>query len=1280
MNFFSRREMRVKTSMRNACQVGWKSLSKAALLSFFALLLSLTAVKAFGQASTGSITGQVMDGSRGLIADATVTIRNTENNAEVVLRTDSSGLYTASSLQPGTYSVSIAKKGFATTLIENVAVNIAATATVDSTLKVGEVTATVTVQAQEQLIDRSSSTTSVDVPMEVSENLPLPERSAMEAVMLSPGVQGDPQYNMGVQSENPGIFTQPTTPGGSLAVGGGRPGSALQLVDGVDLSMVGYPRVGITFSGDDLQQITVQSNGVPAKFGRAGGGVINQASRGGSLVYHGIAKWRHMDPFFEATTYGQGTLNVSTPSGTIAVPVTQNVHQNLFTGLLSGPVPFGFLKMNKNTFFLASYEPLRGGSKIFSRSRVPTPAELSGDFSNSYTLLNASILSTSGYAAAVAAPRVGGLTYQFPLNAQGFPNGAKYSSSAQYVPIANYNLSAQLAQNAFAKYVLSQFPKPGSQGQGTAYLSYFYPDASYASDGNNAQAARGVVNTDNRYNVRIDQNLGASDHAFFRFTSVPVRGVRYTFLGPESVLANQPLSDVASLNALLDYTHVFHGSALNDVHYSYMQMNYQVQPAPGSVTQDFGAKYGLTPSQVGVGFPLLAIDTGSYGSSTGGNDGGVSNNKVFHVGDDFSFVVRSHSISLGGEWRALQLDRLPNAGIYGGNYNFSAGTTNNGSAGGNATASFILGSINTLTLAAPQKFYYRYKYVGAYLMDSWRVNSKLTLNYGLRYSLEFPRTEKYGLQGSFLPNITGTLNGVAATGGFAFSGQNGLPTTLYPVNYKGFEPRVGFAYAATPAVVVRGSFGLIHAPMTGVTNSNIPALTPSSLTIGGASGGTNPANWVNYITNPVALPSTGVPGVLTGPSPFFSYGTGLLPWVSQANSVPYTESWSVGVQYQYSKRGVLMAAYSGNQAHHLFSPLTDTNILPLSTILSEIQSGFNFSATTTTSIYGTAVPKGNANINLVPYPQFSNNTVDAAYVRESSSSYNGLFLNGVQRLPGGVTLISSFTWAKSMDDGSSGSLDGIATDIFGFSYPQSPFTRAGERSYSTYDIPTHVTAAYSWDLPFGKKARFNLHNAVLNGVFGGLHTSGIFNAQSGYPAWATLGTVGYFFSTATTAGSKYGSNGNAIATGSGHYNLRPNIVPGVPLVQANWRKDPYNLTGAGGYLNPAAFTVPGSPGNPQFGNAPRTLGVRSPHTIYFDMSAKKDIPLKGEKLRMTVAADAINVFNHTNFFLNPNSNHNISSSLNSTTGAYVANPNFGILSSANNNPGRSFALSATVQF
>jgi hypothetical protein len=239
--------------------------------------------------------------------------------------------------------VTVDKSGFKQVVVNSVQVNIASMTKVDVVLPIGGVTETVSVEASDQLLNIENPTLTTVVPNHIVSSLPFPQQGSLEVATLVPGVQGDPQYDMGVQSEDPSVYTQPTTTGGSLAIGGGRPGSTEQLVDGFDVTMIGYARAGITFSANSINQVTVQSDGLSAQYGRTGGGIINQSTASGTSQYHGIVSYRHYDPFFEAATYGQGGLR-------------QDAHQNIFSGAVGGPLPLPHIK---NTFFFASYEPLR---------------------------------------------------------------------------------------------------------------------------------------------------------------------------------------------------------------------------------------------------------------------------------------------------------------------------------------------------------------------------------------------------------------------------------------------------------------------------------------------------------------------------------------------------------------------------------------------------------------------------------------------------------------------------------------------------------------------------------------------------------------------------------------------------------------------------------------------------------------------------------------------------------------------------------------------------------
>ena len=248
-------------------------------------------------------------------------------------------------------------------------------------------------------------------------------------------------------------------------------------------------------------------------------------------------------------------------------------------------------------------------------------------------------------------------------------------------------------------------------------------------------------------------------------------------------------------------------------------------------------------------------------------------NASYGFGDDFSIQRGSHNIKFGVNYRAMEANLHSFTNYYGGGWSGSTGTeageldtatgqpctqtytpTTCASESGSVLAGYILGEIGGYSVYAPHAFYYRWKYGAAYFQDNWRASSKLTLNLGIRWQVETPRMEKYNYQGSFIPTGTGTLNGVATTGGFAYSGTNGLPETLWAVNYKEFEPRIGFAYQPARFMTVRGAYTLVHAPLTGLGTNIVPNLSgASSASVGSNGFGGNNDNWyVNLINNPIS--------------------------------------------------------------------------------------------------------------------------------------------------------------------------------------------------------------------------------------------------------------------------------------------------------------------------------------------------------------------------------------------------------------------------------------------
>lgn len=268
-----------------------------------------------------------------------------------------------------------------------------------------------------------------------------------------------------------------------------------------------------------------------------------------------------------------------------------------------------------------------------------------------------------------------------------------------------------------------------------------------------------------------------------------------------------------------------------------------------------------------------------------------------------------------------------------------------------------------------------------------------------------------------------------------------------------------------------------------------------------------------------------------------------------------------------------------------------------------------------------------------------------------------------RRLTHGLMLMGNFSWSKSMDDASSGQTDTNVIDIWGPDRPQYFGNSSLERSVSTFDVPQKFSVAASYELPFQKLAPAN---QLTSELLGGWLVSGFETWQRGFPLYVTLGNSGYFF---TSAG------GTVLPP---DLVIRPNIIPGVPLINPNWRNDPLDLSPGDGYLNPAAFAVPGSPGNPQLGDAPRTLPyARNPNTNFFDASLRKRFTIR-ERVTLELRGDAINVLNHANFFMGGSGTSVGPHAIYTTANTFVESATFGQLSALT--PGRVLRVGVRAQF
>lgn len=1198
-------------------------------LSFILAVVLLT-YPSIGLAQSGqaSLNGQVRDDQGAVVPDALVSVRSNETSVLVTSRSNNQGSFTIRPLNPGTYTLTVERQGFRTEVLKDITLGAAQDVSVTPTLKIGSTSESVTVSSDGLQTTTTVSEVSTTVDHAIFQELPYPERSSLGAVLLVPGVTGDPSSPGGVSSENAPITTGPITPGASLSIGGAPPGTSSIIVDGSDITQASYARAGINLSGQIVQETTVLTSGMSAKYGRTGGGVIVQASKAGTSAYHGSVTWRHTDPFFNAFPLGSNAANAQ--------------HENFYGFFIGGPVRIPKIYNGRDkSFFFVGIEPARIQNALSFRGNFSTPDELAGRMHNSLVLLNQTVLKNQGYAAALAAPRVGGIYYSSTVDANGFPNGAQNSATPRQVtgPSGVDDISPQLAKNPFAQYVVSQLPTPQNPGP---YVKFDDAKGSYQSDGTNAVYKRGVNNIDNRWSVRFDHQFNNSNQIFVRYSDAPLSGPRYFALAATNPLNQVPTDVTASHDLAIGFTHVFSPTLIATGRYSFLRVNQKRTPPASALTQDFAAKYGLTPATAGRGFPTLgAIGGGVLQLASSSPYTDVDEN--FIGGGDFSWNHGDHLFQFGAEVRWIQSNQYDFSNLYGGRYAFAQSLTSStgtsSGVGGSSLASFMLGQISSYT-TTPQQVpgYYRWRYNAAYFQDDWRITPKLTLNLGMRYEVETPRKEKYNNQAVILLNQNvqyGT--GYSSNAAFCFSGACGLSRTLWPTNWKGFEPRVGFSFAATPHFTARMAYGVMRLPLTGYENLPDPNLNVAGQSVTSTSGGTDPTRMTNYITNSVG-PLTSAYTDLNGARGPIATAQGFSPvYVQQIDSVPYTQNYNLTLQYEVKGNTLLQATYQGLKGTHLIGAFTGSvNVPSVATLVSAVQSGAYLSRSAPNP-YGIkqngAVVAETGLQALNPYQNFFNQNIPEIYPRRGTNQYHSLYLSVTERLGRNFSLIGSYTWAKSMDnvpDTNAGNQGN-----FGSSVPQDPSNSFGEWAVSSYDQPSRLRVGYQAGLPFGKNQRFYSSHGWLNALMGNISTSGLATVASGFPNYVTLGSTGYFTSfTPKGTGGCTATNycaSSALPTG---YVLRPDIVPGVPLINPKWKDNPFGQNGGSftPYLNPAAFAVPGSLNNPRLGNAPRTLtGARTPREFLFDARVKKGFAIR-ERYVLNLTATFNNAFNHPAYF------------------------------------------------
>jgi hypothetical protein len=623
--------------------------------------------------------------------------------------------------------------------------------------------------------------------------------------------------------------------------------------------------------------------------------------------------------------------------------------------------------------------------------------------------------------------------------------------------------------------------------------------------------------------------------------------------------------------------------------------------------------------------------------------------------NDARLTVTPFFAASGGRWQF----RVVNS-----SNNRSTGITN----GGNEFASLLIGVPNAVDVRPLLLDYdYRWKSGAVFVQNDWKVRPNLTINLGLRYSLQYPRLEKNNLQGVFRPDLaqpfaltdaqrrtlaTSLGVGVAATAPvpgivptsvlvppFAFSGIGGRSRYITPVDYMGFEPRLGFAWSPKMkilgldlekrSVVIRGGYGISHAPLTGNNRSPNPDfggfVTPSTLATS-STGTADPTLPIRLSGNPPLQGTSGTLDSILGTDAnglvfLNSLGIGAFAVDPSKDSgkVPYSSNWNLSVEFEPFRNTVVEVAYVGNKGTHLFLPLININPRNVDFITSLESQGIDATNASVAdplgrrNLQGSVITISRASV-LSTYLGFD--PLNSYFDPRATSIRHAGYIDVRRRVGRGLTFTANYTYGKGIDTASDASPDtrvlstGQARGQVSLGAPLN-----SDRSISTFDIKNNFSSTFIWDVPIGRKRSF-LTDApkVVDAILGSWTMSGVFRMPGGTP----------FLPFITDPNKLGGVLFNRV--------VRPDIVPGVPLRNPLWTRDCPVGNGCEPYINPAAFM---RPVKGTLGNAPRSLDIRPPRQEFFDFSLSKDFPWpfanKEGKRRINFRVDFINAFNHPNF-------------------------------------------------
>ena len=1094
---------------------------------------------------TATVRGVVTDSSGASVPGARVTVTEAERNVPHTGVSDNDGRYFIPALPPGSYTLSAEAQGFKKHTRNTFQLLVQQQATFDITLDIGEITTSVSIEAVTPLLNTTIATLGQVIENRYMLALPNIGRSALLNLNLTAGVTGAN-----------GTVTPTNT---NFVANGTRNSTSDVLVDGAIVNTTeqntGATDLKYAPSVDAVQEFKMQTNFFAAEYAQSGGAIVNMVTKSGTNEFHGTGYYFLRDSSMNANSWSANRAGSPNPY----------YHRNQLGGVIGGPI-----KKNR-TFFFATYEYTHSSSPSSQTATLPTMDQRNGDFSKTFFSDGRPITIYNPFDTTT----VNGVVKRNP-----FPGN-----------IIPKNLIDPVALKA-----LSFYPTPNQDPNPTTHVNNWF------------QQAIGESTTKPQFDVKVDHS----------FTDRLRIMTRYSMNRSDGNPAN--LYGAASPN--LSVADPYNGPSFTRTQSATGNMTWLQNPNT-IWTASYGfiySNFGRNPFQSNFDLTSLGLPKYMYDNSTahvfpmfsaaGYSDMGTQGwwimdrqEGVHQYSGSMTKTMGGHNIKAGAEFRHNFLD-YAQPGYPSGHFTFNAQTTsqdlNTGnSLQGNGFASMLLGWGNGSDFHIDPKAFSRAGYWGFFFQDDWKISRKLTLNLGLRYEFEDPRTEVLDRYSYWDLNAKSPISvpGYNLKGVMKFVG--GDTRSPFDRDMNNFAPRLGFAYALNNKTSVRAGAGIYYllsrATVSGHTGAafNTNANVPWSLD----SGATRNASLSDPYPQGILTP----PGSALGDSTFLGLGVGT---ITRQNRNPEMYSWNVSVQREVGWESVLEVNYTASRGVHLYSPYTSLSPLPLQYWYGpNAMTRSQLQAQVPNPFYGVITDPKAVNLNgptiqqyrlLRNMPQYDG--VSGSDPNTADSFYHALQIKWEKRFSKGFNMLTHYTWSKMIDTASV--TDGNLTWLGGSTSMQNPLDYNLERSLSQNDVPHRFVATGVYQLPFGKGKPFgsNIHRWA-DWAVGGWEVSGFFTLQSGFPLQVT-------------------QSGGTLWNGT----QRPNLLSD-PATSGDVHDR------LSGYFNQAAFSRPAPD---TFGTAARTLGIRGPAINTLDAALSKSFRVT-ERQRGEFRFEAQNVRNHPIF-------------------------------------------------